>query len=475
MIYTGKPEPTNVGQFITDEATSTGGTYERVESEYSDQSSRFLVKDRNFSRQYAHLYAERLWTARPKLIKAAKAKWDADIPVCKLHELQSDTRCIMVGTIFKHMELKPNILKEISEEHNLMPQPIRTRYTDASDKLILEDELQRIILVGQPSCSRIVTGVIVAVLGHEPEEDRGKFVVEDYCFQLLPEPLPRPAFSQDRYVLLVSGLELGGPEERPFSLQLLVDLLTGQVGDGDQQRATSQIARVIVAGNSLSRSTQDRDSLSKAKYLTKKSSAGSVEAMKNLDDIMYQLSGSVEVALMAGEFDPSNHVLPQQPLHRCMFPRSARNTTFTGVTNPHQCSLDGVRILGTSGQPVDDVRRYSELDDPLDILEKTLEWGHIAPTAPDTLNCYPFYGADPFLLEECPHIYFVGNQPDFKHKLVKSAEGREVLLVTVPRFCQTATAVLVNLTTLDCTPLSFRAQLPTATAAAGGGSPEVDK
>lgn len=44
------------------------------------------------------------------------------------------------------------------------------------------------------------------------------------------------------------------------------------------------------------------------------------------------------------------------------------------------------RILGTSGQPVDDVRRYSDIDDPLEILEKTLEWGHIAPTAPDTLG-----------------------------------------------------------------------------------------
>lgn len=39
-----------------------------------------------------------------------------------------------------------------------MPQPVRTRYTDESDKLILEDELQRIILVGQLKCPTVVTG-----------------------------------------------------------------------------------------------------------------------------------------------------------------------------------------------------------------------------------------------------------------------------------------------------------------------------
>jgi DNA polymerase delta subunit 2 len=63
--------------------------------------------------------------------------------------------------------------------------------------------------------------------------------------------------------VLVSGLELGGRDEHLFSLQLLVDTITGQLGDGDQQLASSRIVQVIVAGNSLSHSTQDRDSLSK--------------------------------------------------------------------------------------------------------------------------------------------------------------------------------------------------------------------
>ena len=32
-------------------------------------------------------------------------------------------------------------------------------------------------------------------------------------------------------------------------------------------------------------------------------------------------------------------------------------------------------------------------------LEETLEWRHMAPTAPETLGCYPFVTEDPFIIE----------------------------------------------------------------------------
>lgn len=55
---------------------------------------------------------------------------------------------------------------------------------------------------------------------------------------------------------------------------------------------------------------------------------------------------------------------------------------------------------------------------------------------------------------------------------VTGPAGQEVLLVSVPRFSQTATCVLVNLRTLDCQPMEFTTQftLPMDT-----DSPEVDK
>lgn len=45
--------------------------------------------------------------------------------------------------------------------------------------------------------------------------------------------------------------------------------------------------------------------------------------------------------------------------------------------------------MGTSGQNIDDLDRYSEAKDKLEYLERTLRWRHLAPTAPNTLgmNC----------------------------------------------------------------------------------------
>lgn len=44
----------------------------------------------------------------------------------------------------------------------------------------------------------------------------------------------------------------------------------------------------------------------------------------------------------------------------------------------------------------------------LELLKITLQCRHIAPTAPDTLHCFPYLGADPFILNVTPHLYFHG-------------------------------------------------------------------
>ena len=104
---------------------------------------------------------------------------------------------------------------------------------------------------------------------------------------------------------------------------------------------------------------------------------------------------------MPGSHDPTNNQLPQQPLHHCMFPQSSQYTTLSSVTNPYQCNIDGVRygyinicsvnqkitrFLGTSGENINNLYCFTEGLDSIELLEMTLNWSHVAPTAPDTLG-----------------------------------------------------------------------------------------
>lgn len=132
------------------------------------------------------------------------------------------------------------------------------------------------------------------------------------------------------------------------------------------------------------------------------------------------------------------------------------------------------RILATSGQTLDDMYKYLESNDRLSVAARTLDWRHMAPTAPDTLWCHPYFLNDPFVLSWTPHIYIVGNQPSFATRLIttppssagqwqgdvirkrnrdgdaKESGGVKCRLVLLPKFCESATLVLINTGTLEC-------------------------
>ena len=87
--------------------------------------------------------------------------------VKKISDLDEDdpSKCILIGNIYKNMELKPSILKEIAEENQLTPLPPPQDYNQPSDEIILEDSIQRIKLFGKINAAELVSGIVVAVLG----------------------------------------------------------------------------------------------------------------------------------------------------------------------------------------------------------------------------------------------------------------------------------------------------------------------
>jgi DNA polymerase delta subunit 2 len=463
------------------------------ESKYKNTSKEFIIKEKKFSNQYAPLYAERLVSMRSDIKETAIKYWSNKYQVKGLVELEKDEKCIIVGTLYKEMKNKPNILKELADDENntFAIQPVLTieKYIDDSDELILEDELQRILLIDPSQVeapkkgkflikdNKLCTGLVIALLGHENENS--KFEVEDYCFKdtaytQLPKQIQTSTQDQDKYVVFVSGFELGDTnmDNNLFKLQLFIDFVCGDFmsNEGNEAELTdyekkmkkilTNTQRLIIAGNSLSSSTQSKDMHNKAKYLTKNFIAGSVNSMKKLDEVLSQLIRKIEVDVMPGEFDPTNLMLPQQPLHHSMFTKSIASPYKYNLhtpTNPYSFSFDNISFMGTSGQFIDDIRRSTALDDPIELMKLTLDGGHLGPTCPDTLACYPYYGKDPFIINQLPHVYFAGNQPEFKHAthLVNSNPEHKVHLLSLPKFSKTNSCVFFNLNTFECEEIFF--------------------
>lgn len=254
----------------------------------------------------------------------------------------------------------------------------------------------------------MVTGISCALLG--TADDKGRFIAEDYTYADFRPQVPRPIFENPAFVVFISGLDLINSSNFAVNLQLFTFWLSGLCDLAPYD--PSKISRVIIAGNCI-RNKPEEHKPSISMLSRRPESCETIDAVTILDKFLHQLGQNIDVDIMPGENDPSNHILPQKPMHFCMFPKSGVYKSVNQVSNPYFCSIGGVRIMGTSGQPVKDVMRYSEITDPLEVLESCLQWNHLAPTAPDTLGCYPFYENDPFIIEECPHVFFAGNQDEF--------------------------------------------------------------
>ncbi|KAI3514996.1 hypothetical protein L1887_13744 [Cichorium endivia] len=237
--------------------------------------------------------------------------------VCTVLRLEEGKECIVVGTLYKHIKLKPTILSEHSKERSVTPIAITGNFVHLDDYLVLEDESGRV---------NLKVNNVVAL--HGKETSGGDFLVEDILEAGLPPQLDLPSKSgEDKYVVLVSGLNVGSSSSNPLQLQLLVDHITSHLGD----------EKIVAA------------------------------------------------------YD-----------------------TFRSCINPHLFDVDNVRFLGISGQNINVLEKYSEAKENLEFMERTLRWRHLAPTASNTLGCYPFTDRDPFFIESCPYVYFV-DQKSGKH------------------------------------------------------------
>ncbi|GMH90012.1 hypothetical protein TL16_g11637 [Triparma laevis f. inornata] len=192
------------------------------------------------------------------------------------------------------------------------------------------------------------------------------------------------------------------------------------------------------------------------------------EPIKVLDSYLSQICCNVEVDLMPGSSDPVPLMLPQTSIHPCLLPKSTEWQSLNCAPNPYSSRIAGAKFLGTSGQPITDMRRFTasenvEMSDTdkegeaqaiteMEALENTLMFRHLTPTGPDSLPTYPFMDNDPFVIKSncVPKVLFAGGCEKFETKEVKG-----VRLVCVPEFEKTGEVVLVNLENFECEVVKF--------------------
>ena len=408
-----------------------------------------------------------------------------------------------------------------------------------TDVLYLEDESGRVAL--QPSATALPshwvhhypTGVVAAVQGTVGAD--GVMTVQAIyhatrSIEILPEApaeqgSPETAgFSEHNnntmmneednlnhapLLLLLSGLQCGDAAASTLPRELLLTYLQGALG---AEHLARRVCHVVIAGG-LCHPLSSSGVSSCSSSLSPSSSSSSfildrVAAVRELDAFLFGLAAlGLPVDVVPGRDDPTTANWPQRPLHRSLLKQTNRyfasapsSSLVHSTPNPYAAQLEiklddsspndtkatvpKMRMIGTDGLNVHDLQQHVVNDNgtapiaELDALQKTLEWGHLCPTGPDTVPTAPHAEQDPMVLLPCleggndddddkngsdvlPQLYFCGNATEFATRRVNvttkgNHPSQTVRLVCIPKFAETSTAVLVNVKTLEVELLKFQ-------------------
>ncbi|KAK6456951.1 DNA polymerase delta small subunit [Scheffersomyces xylosifermentans] len=454
---------------------STRATVE-YQSDYPKRSEFTIASnERKYDHQFFSMYQYRFKELKERIFDNALQKWgDGTRKIDgqtirrqdKILDITSGQLCWVIGTVFCDLKNKLNILQDVDKGvDDVLPIPPDSYVGDDEEAItvMLEDESGRAILHNEGFLDKniLVTGCIVAVLGMEIQA--GIFEIMDVVYpEAAPQkPLKSNLEGSNKKIAIVSGLSIDEGVEGDLRLEILKQYLIGGLGSSEDSNDTSSITRLIIAGDSIKPiqevgDRENRDFITTNNYGSKNISQYNPESLIKFDEFLSEILISLPVSVMPGNNDLSEICLPQQPMHRSLFRKNAQYLNgeyLESLTNPYWFNIDNLRILGTSGQNVDDVLKYlpktlSKLI--LTIMESHIKWQNFIPTAPDTLYCYPFNDKDPFtFVDETPHVYFAGNQMKYGSEAIPLKNGGTVRIISVPKFSETGEFVILDLESLE--------------------------
>ena len=365
------------------------------------------------------------------------------------------------------MKLKPSCLKGMENMYGISQVD---KFIDEKDSLSLEDSSGRVKIDAKSNINvdEFVTGIPVAFKGQL--NNKQIFVVNDALFYRVKDNTPMDIElstpkDNKNLILFISNLQLGKLNESENGLAksaqtFLIDFIQNNNLNSKLSNISSKIKRVIFVGASIY-VNQKIEELDKGSFIKaeeyKKELNNIIENYSSLDKYLNVISNYVQVDLMNNIEGNDGVYFPQNPNGQFLFLENIRNInakTLNLVENPYIFDIYSHKLklkknfLGTSGENINCIMQYTSINDPLIAMQKTLEWGHLAPLAPDTFRIYPFSDRDPLLLDRIPDIYFSSGKNDFIMKKIEfnydERNKKNVTLLQLPDFSNTFKGIIFN-------------------------------
>jgi DNA polymerase delta subunit 2 len=385
------------------------------------------------------------------------------------------------------MKLKPSCLKGMENMYGITKVE---KYIDEKDTLSLEDSSGRVKIDKMNSklnVNEFVSGIPCALKGKLNE--KGVYVVDEYLYYK-PDSLSRNETPMDidsnnlnnnqNLILFISNLKIGKPQEydeglSPSARTMLADFIQNHNLNNELNDISNRIKRVIFVGDSVY--VNDKiEELEKGSYIKAEEYKNEVKDIINsytlLDKYLKVISSYVHVDLINSIEGNDGVYFPQNPNSQLLFLDNLVNInakTLNLVPNPYNFEIYSHKtktkktFLGTSGENINNILQFTDINDPLVAMEKTIEWGHLAPLAPDTLRIYPYSQSDPLLLNNIPDVYFISGKNDLNKKVINLKTNgktkKEVLLIELPDFSSTFKGVILNVDDESIREINFSQEL----------------
>ena len=451
----------NAGYQATSTPDSNLTAPKRVESTFDED---FSDSSNPFTHQYHHIYIKRLQALKEFYKDSLRAQGKE---VHDLIDVSKDPSKDMhvVGLVHKKMGKLTSYLKERekAEYQELIYTEKKDLYS-AHDVIMIEDETAKLsikqagtlttnIELNEPfGLDIFTTGCVICLKGQIDEEST--FVVSEvlFCSNIETKMITHSLSTSNNlnYSALVSGLNISHKVDRLIGYESLANFLGLQNND-----ITSRISTLVLFGGIVNE-LQDVNTIHYGSYIYKAESEAIEKNMARyltftdrlVDGFLgdEKFKSKRQAIVIPGLNDPTDSMLPQNPLSNVLFPRHKNTYRVQFAKHPETVELKrGDVLVFLDGLIVEDFRRQSRLDF-YDTAKLLIALRHWAPTSPNTLEVFPFATKDPLVARVLPDIVVISGAPEFRldEITINDHNKTSVRIVFAPDFAKTRKIVLAD-------------------------------